>query len=116
MVFWHLAKHDFGWRFFILVELSDKRSDNFAGRGVGKMRKEIGPVAIIGPAPYKENLNTASLATAGDGNDIGIANLGQIYILIGLNAGKGANPVTPDGGALKISFSAASCMRVAYSR
>ena len=68
------------------------------------MRKEIGSVAVIGTAPDKENLNTASLATTGDGDDIGIGNLGQIYVLIGLNAGKGTNPVTPDGGAFKIQL------------
>ena len=116
MVVGQLAQHDFGWWFLVIIELSNKCADNLARRGVVKMREEIGPVAIIGPTPDKENLNTASLATAGNGNDISIANRWQVDVLIGLNAGKGTNPVTPDGGASKSSFSAALCMRVAYSR
>ena len=51
----HLAI--FRLRFLILVELSNKRSDDFSRGGVGKMRKEIGPVAVIDPLSDKENLN-----------------------------------------------------------
>ena len=68
------------------------------------MREEVGPVAIIGSTPDKENLNTASLSTSGNGNDISIANRWQVDVLIGLNAGKGTDPVTPEGGAFKIQL------------
>ena len=64
--------------------------------------KEIGAVSIIRSTPEKENLNTASFATAGNGYNISIANRWEIDVLIGLNAGKGSYPIAPDGGAFKI--------------
>ncbi len=65
------------------------------------MAEEIGPIAIVGAGPNEKDLDTGPVPALRQSNDIGVWQIGQIDVLIGLNAGERPYPVAPDGGGLK---------------
>ena len=90
----------------LVIELTDKGFQNFSRATVAVMAWEVSLIAKVLSGAEKENLNARSPALIGNGNDIGLANIGKIDIAFLLNISERANAVARGGGPLKIEIGA----------
>ncbi|QTK78991.1 hypothetical protein AT6N2_C1210 [Agrobacterium tumefaciens] len=87
---------------FVIVELRQKRVEDFrAGQGGIGLRK-IGAVAPVLAGAEKEHLNAGDTAFVMNGEDIRFFDTSGIDALMALDMRKGSQAVAIDGGALEI--------------
>ena len=90
----------------VVIELTDKGLQDFSRTTVAVMAWEVSLIAKVLSGAEKENLNARSPALIGNGNDIGLANIGKIDIAFLLNISERANAVARGSGPLKIEVGA----------